>query len=218
MVVPPHPHTGLQTVSWLFEGEIEHRDSTGSHELVRPGERQPDDRGARHLALRGVDARHDAAARRAALGRAARRLAHVAPLLRARRDHARHDRRRHRARVRRLASRRGHRRPTSSVALFSPLARRADRAARRRRGVDRPRPRVRARRARRPRPGARDDRGARRRARRRRRADRSVAGRRQLAWSELGTFRRARGRAPAASDAPGARAAPRRRAVRRGAS
>ncbi|MDR6906619.1 redox-sensitive bicupin YhaK (pirin superfamily) [Agromyces sp. 3263] len=37
MVVPPHPHTGLQTVSWLFEGEIEHRDSAGSHELVRPG-------------------------------------------------------------------------------------------------------------------------------------------------------------------------------------
>lgn len=38
MVVPPHPHTGLQTVSWLFEGEIEHRDSTGAHQLVRPGE------------------------------------------------------------------------------------------------------------------------------------------------------------------------------------
>ncbi|WP_353807447.1 pirin family protein [Agromyces sp. SYSU T00194] len=38
MVVPPHPHTGLQTVSWLFEGEIEHRDSAGSHALVRPGE------------------------------------------------------------------------------------------------------------------------------------------------------------------------------------
>lgn len=37
MVVPPHPHTGLQTVSWLFEGEIEHRDSAGSHALVRPG-------------------------------------------------------------------------------------------------------------------------------------------------------------------------------------
>jgi redox-sensitive bicupin YhaK (pirin superfamily) len=37
MVVPPHPHTGLQTVSWLFEGEIEHRDSVGSHALVRPG-------------------------------------------------------------------------------------------------------------------------------------------------------------------------------------
>ena len=27
MVVPPHPHTGLQTVSWLFVGEVEHRDS-----------------------------------------------------------------------------------------------------------------------------------------------------------------------------------------------
>jgi quercetin 2,3-dioxygenase len=38
MVVPPHPHTGLQTVSWLFEGEIEHRDSTGVHAMVRPGE------------------------------------------------------------------------------------------------------------------------------------------------------------------------------------
>lgn len=38
MVVPPHPHTGLQTVSWLFAGEVEHRDSTGSHALVRPGE------------------------------------------------------------------------------------------------------------------------------------------------------------------------------------
>ncbi|MEV7078862.1 pirin family protein [Streptomyces sp. NPDC093516] len=38
MVVPPHPHTGLQTVSWLFSGEIEHRDSLGTHALVRPGE------------------------------------------------------------------------------------------------------------------------------------------------------------------------------------
>lgn len=38
MTVAPHPHTGLQTVSWLFEGEIEHRDSVGSHAMVRPGE------------------------------------------------------------------------------------------------------------------------------------------------------------------------------------
>ncbi len=38
MDVPPHPHTGLQTVSWLFPGEIEHRDSGGVHEMVRPGE------------------------------------------------------------------------------------------------------------------------------------------------------------------------------------
>ncbi|GGV73396.1 hypothetical protein GCM10010294_35530 [Streptomyces griseoloalbus] len=38
MRVPPHPHTGLQTVSWLFSGEIEHRDSHGVHAFVRPGE------------------------------------------------------------------------------------------------------------------------------------------------------------------------------------
>jgi len=38
MNVPPHPHTGLQTVSWLFSGEIEHRDSAGVHQVVRAGE------------------------------------------------------------------------------------------------------------------------------------------------------------------------------------
>ncbi|MGC4933561.1 pirin family protein [Gordonia sp. DT30] len=38
MDVPPHPHTGLQTASWLFTGEIEHRDTMGTHALVRPGE------------------------------------------------------------------------------------------------------------------------------------------------------------------------------------
>ena len=38
MDVPPHPHTGLQTVSWLFAGLIEHRDSNGVHAMVHPGE------------------------------------------------------------------------------------------------------------------------------------------------------------------------------------
>lgn len=38
MVVPPHPHIGLQTVSWLIEGEVLHRDSVGSVATVRPGE------------------------------------------------------------------------------------------------------------------------------------------------------------------------------------
>jgi redox-sensitive bicupin YhaK (pirin superfamily) len=38
MNVPPHPHCGLATVSWLFRGEIEHRDSLGTRELVLPGE------------------------------------------------------------------------------------------------------------------------------------------------------------------------------------
>ncbi|MFD6068991.1 pirin family protein [Amycolatopsis lurida] len=38
MDVAPHPHTGLQTASWLFSGEIEHRDSIGTRAMVRPGE------------------------------------------------------------------------------------------------------------------------------------------------------------------------------------
>ncbi|MGO4957183.1 pirin family protein [Luteococcus sp. Sow4_B9] len=38
MDVPPHPHTGLQTVSWLFDGALEHRDSGGVHAVVRAGE------------------------------------------------------------------------------------------------------------------------------------------------------------------------------------
>lgn len=38
MRVPPHPHTGLQTVSWLFSGEVEHRDSLGTRVVVRPGQ------------------------------------------------------------------------------------------------------------------------------------------------------------------------------------
>ena len=38
MLVAPHPHIGLQTVSWLFGGTIEHRDSVGTHALVKPGE------------------------------------------------------------------------------------------------------------------------------------------------------------------------------------
>ena len=36
--VRPHPHIGLSTVSYLFEGAMTHRDSVGSTEVVRPGE------------------------------------------------------------------------------------------------------------------------------------------------------------------------------------
>jgi redox-sensitive bicupin YhaK (pirin superfamily) len=36
--VRPHPHIGLATVSYLFEGELTHRDSVGSDIAVRPGE------------------------------------------------------------------------------------------------------------------------------------------------------------------------------------
>src|SRR5579863_2814230 len=38
MDVPPHPHIGLATVTYLFDGEILHRDSLGSEQLIRPGE------------------------------------------------------------------------------------------------------------------------------------------------------------------------------------
>ncbi|MDD2857528.1 MAG: pirin family protein, partial [Candidatus Nanopelagicales bacterium] len=38
MRVAPHPHTGLQTASWLFSGAVVHRDSAGHHATVRPGE------------------------------------------------------------------------------------------------------------------------------------------------------------------------------------
>lgn len=37
MDVPPHPHIGLQTVSWLLEGEVLHTDSLGCKATVRPG-------------------------------------------------------------------------------------------------------------------------------------------------------------------------------------
>ncbi len=36
--VRPHPHIGLSTVSYLFEGEITHRDSVGVEQIIRPGE------------------------------------------------------------------------------------------------------------------------------------------------------------------------------------
>jgi hypothetical protein len=36
--VRPHPHIGLATVTYLFEGEIMHRDSVGSEQPIRPGE------------------------------------------------------------------------------------------------------------------------------------------------------------------------------------
>lgn len=38
MDVLPHPHIGLSTVTYLFDGEIMHRDSVGSEQPIRPGE------------------------------------------------------------------------------------------------------------------------------------------------------------------------------------
>ncbi|EAY30361.1 pirin family protein [Microscilla marina] len=36
--VDQHPHTGLSTLTYLFEGEIAHRDSTGAHQVITPGD------------------------------------------------------------------------------------------------------------------------------------------------------------------------------------
>jgi redox-sensitive bicupin YhaK (pirin superfamily) len=36
--VRPHPHIGLSTVTYLFDGEIMHRDSVGSEQAIHPGE------------------------------------------------------------------------------------------------------------------------------------------------------------------------------------
>ena len=38
MDVRPHPHIGLATVTWLFEGAIDHRDSLGTFATIRPGQ------------------------------------------------------------------------------------------------------------------------------------------------------------------------------------
>ncbi len=38
MQVPPHPHIGLQTVSWILQGEVHHRDSLGSDLVIHPGD------------------------------------------------------------------------------------------------------------------------------------------------------------------------------------
>jgi quercetin 2,3-dioxygenase len=38
MLVPPHPHCGLQTVTWLFEGAVRHSDSLGTRADIEPGQ------------------------------------------------------------------------------------------------------------------------------------------------------------------------------------
>ena len=122
MVVPPHPHTGLQTVSWLFEGEIEHRDSTGSHELVRPGEvnLMTAGRGISHSEVSTPDTtRLHGVQLWVVLPDASR---NVLPFFEHAETIARHGRRRDGARVRRVAARRRHDADHgASVAVFSPL-------------------------------------------------------------------------------------------------
>ena len=55
--VRPHPHIGLATVTYLFEGEVLHRDSLGTAAADPPRRGQPDDGGPRHRAFRARDQR-----------------------------------------------------------------------------------------------------------------------------------------------------------------
>ena len=59
MSVAAHPHVGLQTVSWLFEGKVEHRDSLGSIQMIHPGELNimTAGRGIAHSELSAPDAK-----------------------------------------------------------------------------------------------------------------------------------------------------------------
>ena len=54
MQVPPHPHIGLQTVTWLLAGNVLHRDSLGSEQDDPARPAQPDDGRPGHRPLRGV--------------------------------------------------------------------------------------------------------------------------------------------------------------------
>ncbi|MBC9734970.1 pirin family protein [Nocardioides marmotae] len=55
----PHPHTGLQTVSWLYAGKLEHRDSVGSLSSIVPGQvnLMTAGRGIQHSEVSTEDAR-----------------------------------------------------------------------------------------------------------------------------------------------------------------
>jgi len=57
--VRPHPHIGLATVTYLFDGEIVHRDSLGTHAAIRPGEVNwmTAGRGIAHSERTGMDRR-----------------------------------------------------------------------------------------------------------------------------------------------------------------
>jgi redox-sensitive bicupin YhaK (pirin superfamily) len=62
MDVRPHPHIGLATVTYLFEGTIDHRDSLGSFQRIAPGEVNwmTAGRGIVHSERTGMDVRSNA--------------------------------------------------------------------------------------------------------------------------------------------------------------
>ena len=59
--VRPHPHIGLATVTYLFQGGFRHRDSLGSDQLISAGRRELDDRRRRDHPFRAHHARDQGA-------------------------------------------------------------------------------------------------------------------------------------------------------------
>lgn len=59
--VRPHPHIGLATVTYLFDGSIDHRDSLGTHMTIRPGDVNwmTAGRGIAHSERTGLEARKE---------------------------------------------------------------------------------------------------------------------------------------------------------------
>lgn len=79
MSVLPHPHTGLQTVTWLFTGEVRHRDGIGSDVVIRQGELDVMTSGACRLGGGRPTFRRGRRARRRAHTGAANRAHQAAP-------------------------------------------------------------------------------------------------------------------------------------------
>ena len=103
--IGPHPHLGLQTVTWLVAGELLHLDSLGSEQLIRPGQLNLMTAGHGVVPRRGGPGAGRGDPRRPALGgRSRRRPATARPAFE------------HHAELPRPRARRGARGPSSSAA------------------------------------------------------------------------------------------------------
>ena len=68
---PWHPHRGMETVTYVLAGEVEHSDSLGNRGVIRARRRAVDDRGQRHRAPGDAAALRGTVAGLSALGQPA---------------------------------------------------------------------------------------------------------------------------------------------------